>query len=146
MNLKIKRLRPGAHLPGRATAGAAGMDLRACCGKDGITLAPMERTLIPIGIAVELPANTVGLVFARSGLALREGLTMANGVGVVDSDYRGELSIPMVNLSAKALHIANGQRVAQLVVTPIVPTDMIEIDDLSDTQRGVGGFGSTGVL
>ena len=145
MNLKIKRLRAGAHMPGRATAGAAGLDLRACC-PGGISLAPMERTLIPTGLAVELPEHTVGLVFARSGLALREGLAMANGVGVVDSDYRGELSVPMVNLSGQVVHVANGQRVAQLVVSPVVPTDMIEIDDLSETQRGAGGFGSTGAL
>lgn len=145
MNLKIKRLRPGAHIPGRATPASAGVDLRACCDKNGINLKPMERALIPTGIAIELPEdNLVGLVFARSGLSLREGLAMANGVGVIDPDYRGELQVPMINLSGQTVHIANGQRVAQLVVMPTTITDMIEIDSLSETQRGGGGFGSTG--
>lgn len=146
MELKIKRMRPDAHLPGRATAGSAGMDLRACTGEKGITLAPMERALVPTGIAIELPAeNMVGLVFARSGLALREGLAMANGVGVIDSDYRGEISVPVVNLSQKPLHIANGQRIAQLLCVPVHLPEMMEIEELGETDRGAGGFGSTGV-
>ena len=146
MNLKIRRLRPGAHIPGRATAGSAGVDLRACCAEEGLTVAPMERVLVPTGLALELPGpNTVGLVFARSGLALKAGLTMANGVGVIDSDYRGELQVPMVNLSDKPVYVANGERVAQLVVMPVEVPDMIEFDSLSETERGAGGFGSTGV-
>lgn len=146
MNLKIKRLRPGAHMPGRATAGAAGVDLRACCDECGITLEPLERALVPTGLAIELPGkNYVALVFARSGLALRQGLAMANGVGVIDSDYRGELQVPVVNLSDSAFHIANGERIAQLLVMPVEVPDMIEFDSLSDTERGPGGFGSTGV-
>lgn len=146
MELKIKRLRAGAHIPGRATAGAAGMDLRACCDEEGITLQPLQRALVPTGIAIELPGpGHVALVFARSGLALREGLAMANGVGVIDSDYRGEVAVPVVNLSNQVLHIANGERIAQLVVMPVEQPDMIEIDNLSETQRGAGGFGSTGV-
>ncbi|NLW78607.1 MAG: dUTP diphosphatase [Ruminococcaceae bacterium] len=145
MNLKIKRLRPGAHLPTRASAGAAGADLRACCVGAGITLQPLERLLIPTGIAIELPGNdTVGLVFARSGLALKEGLAMANGVGVIDADYRGEVSVPVVNLSDKPITISNGERIAQLLVMPVVIPEMIEYDELSDTERGTGGFGSTG--
>lgn len=146
MNLKIKRLRSGAHIPGRATDGAAGMDLRACCDGEGITLAPLQRALVPTGIAIELPGNQyVALLFARSGLALREGLAMANGVGVIDSDYRGEISVPVVNLSDAPLHIVNGERIAQLVVMPVALPEMIEMDILSDTERGSGGFGSTGV-
>ncbi len=145
MNLKVKRLRPGAQLPGRATEGAAGVDLRACVDEQGLTLEPMERALIPTGIAVELPGpDTVALVFARSGLALREGLSMANGVGVIDSDYRGEVCVPMVNLSGRAVHVANGQRVAQMLLMPVAAPEMIELDELSDTNRGAGGFGSTG--
>lgn len=144
MKLKILRLRPGAHLPGRATAGSAGVDLRACC--EDITLQPMERRLVPTGIAVELPGpGYVGLVFARSGLAIKEGLAMANGVGVIDSDYRGEVQVPVVNLSGNVLHIVNGERVAQLVVMPVELPEMIEFETLSETQRGEGGFGSTGV-
>lgn len=145
MNLKIKRLNAGAHMPGRATAGSAGVDLRACCPPEGIVVQPMERRLIPTGIAIELPgSNTVGLLFARSGLSLRQGLALANGVGVIDSDYRGEVQVPMVNLSDLPVEINNGERIAQLLVMPVEIPDMIEIDNLSDTNRGQGGFGSTG--
>lgn len=146
MDIKVKRLRSDAQLPGRATHGSAGIDLRACLQEEGLTLAPMERALIPTGIAVELPCSEcVGLVFARSGLALRQGLAMANGVGVIDSDYRGEVGVPVINLSDARLHIANGERIAQLVVMPVVLPDMIELDALGETSRGAGGFGSTGV-
>lgn len=145
MNLKVKRLRPGAHLPVRATEGAAGADLRALCGPEGITLAPGARTLIPTGLAIELPGpEYVALLFARSGLALRQGLAMANGVGVVDSDYRGEVQVPAVNLSNEPIHIQSGERVAQLVVMPVAVPEMVEFDDLTGTGRGEGGFGSTG--
>ena len=146
MNLKIKRLRSGAHMPGRATLGSAGVDLRACMEQEGITLEPMERALIPTGLAIELPGNNyVALLFARSGLALRQGIALANGVGVIDSDYRGEIQVPVINLSDSAVHIANGERVAQLLMMPVEVPDMIEFDDLSETQRGEGRFGSTGV-
>lgn len=145
MKLNIKRVRPGAHIPGRATPGSAGVDLRACCESEGIMLHPLQRTLVPTGLAIELPSPAyVALVFARSGLALREGLAMANGVGVIDSDYRGELMVPVVNLSDAIIHIANGERIAQLVIMPVAIPEMIEIDHLTDTQRGEGGFGSTG--
>lgn len=145
MNLKIKRLRPGAHIPGRATPGSAGVDLSACCDKAGILLAPMQRALVPTGIAIELPSSAyVALVFARSGLALREGLAMANGVGVVDSDYRGEISVPVINQSDRPVLITNGERIAQMLIMPVAQPDMLEIDDLTDTERGTGGFGSTG--
>lgn len=145
MNLKVKRLRPGAHLPVRATEGAAGVDLRALCGDEGLTIPPGGRMLIPTGIAIELPGREyVALVFARSGLALREGLAMANGVGVIDSDYRGELQVPAVNLSDAPIHIESGERVAQMLVMPVAVPEMIEFDDLTDTERGAGGFGSTG--
>ena len=145
MTLKIKRTRAGAQLPGRATSGSAGVDLSACCENGDILLKPMERTLIPTGIAIELPhAGLVGLVFARSGLALREGLSLANGVGVIDSDYRGEISVPVVNLSEQTIRIMDGERIAQMVIMPVEIPEMIEFDNLSDTQRGSGGFGSTG--
>lgn len=145
MQLKIKRLRPDAQLPRRATAEAAGLDLHACCGEE-ITLEPLERALVPTGLALQLPAGTVGLVFARSGLALRKGLALANGVGVIDADYRGELSVAVVNLSGEPLRIAHGERIAQLAVMPVLLPEIIEQSELDDTTRGAGGFGSTGVL
>lgn len=145
MHLKIKKLRQGAFMPQRATKGSAGADLRALCGEEGITIKPMQRALVPTGLAIELPdANAVALLFARSGLAIREGLGMANGVGVIDSDYRGEVCVPLVNLSENDIHIENGQRIAQLVIMPVLLPNMQEIDFLSETERGDGGFGSTG--
>lgn len=143
MTLKIKRLRPGAQLPGRATEQAAGLDLYAWCEEE-IVLQPLERQLVPTGIAIELPAGSAGMVYARSGQALRKGLAMANGVGVIDADYRGEVAVPVVNLSGAPLRITHGERIAQLVVTPVLMPDMLELDTLSDTGRGEGGFGSTG--
>lgn len=144
MQMKIKKLREGAHLPQRATEGSAGIDLCALCEED-IVLAAGQRALVPTGLAIELPgAQYVALVFARSGLALREGLAMANGVGVVDSDYRGEVAVPVINQSDKEIHIANGQRIAQMLVMPVELPQLVLVDELSDTERGGGGFGSTG--
>ena len=144
MELKTKKLHQAAQLPTRATDGSAGMDLRAYC-PHGVTFAPMERKLVPTGIAIELPSPAyVGLVCARSGLSLKKGLTMANGVGVIDSDYRGELCVPMINLSPEPVQVENGERVAQLLVLPVVLPTIVEVEELSDTQRGQGGFGSTG--
>lgn len=143
MTLKIKRLRSGAHIPGRATAGSAGIDLRACC--DDFALQPGERRAVPTGIAIELPdPNMVALLCSRSGLALKQGLTLANGVGVIDSDYRGEIKVPLVNLSDQVVRVTNGERIAQMLVLPIVNPEMIELESLSETERGGGGFGSTG--
>lgn len=144
MDLKITKVRPNANLPARATEGAAGFDLRACC--EDMVIAPMQRELIPTGVAIQLPdASYVALVFARSGLAIKQGLAMANGVGVIDSDYRGELMVPVVNLSQQDIHIANGERIAQMLIMPVCIPDMIELSGLDETQRGAGGFGSTGV-
>ncbi len=146
MDLRVKRLCAGAFLPGRATPGSAGMDLRACCGEDGILLQPMQRVLVPTGLAIELPGpDYVALVFARSGMALRQGLALANGVGVIDSDYRGELQVLVVNLSQQPVRVAHGERIAQLLIMPVALPQMIELVNLSDTARGTGGFGSTGV-
>lgn len=145
MQLKIKKLRPGACMPERATEGSAGADLRALCGEEGLTLPPGGRMLIPTGLAIELPGpEVVALIFARSGLALREGLSLANAVGVIDSDYRGELQVPAVNLSDAPIHIQSGERVAQMLVMPVAIPELVEMDDLGDTGRGGGGFGSTG--
>ncbi len=143
--LKFKKLNEAAALPARATPGSAGYDLRVCCGEEGVSLAPMERKLVPTGLAMELPGeNTVGLVFARSGTALNAGLAMANGVGVIESDYRGEVQAPMVNLSAETVVLRHGERIAQLLVMPVLTPEVAECEELSGTARGAGGFGSTG--
>lgn len=145
MVLKFKKVRPGAVLPGRATPGSAAVDLRAVCGDEGVHLEPLGRAVIPTGIAIELPGpETVALVFARSGLAVREGLALSNGVGVIDSDYRGEICVGLVNLSDKPYTVQNGERIAQLAVMPVLIPQMLEVEQLGETQRGQGGFGSTG--
>ncbi len=145
MTVQMKKLRAGAKLPARATAGSAGADLCACLEGESLSLAPGQRAAVPTGLAMALPnAGHVALVFARSGLALRQGLAMANGVGVVDSDYRGELLVPMVNLSAETVTIQNGERIAQMLVVPVALPVFEEVETLEETARGDGGFGSTG--
>ena len=110
-----------------------------------LTVQPMQRVLVPTGLAIELPgAHAVALVYARSGLSIKHGLCMANGVGVVDSDYRGELKVPMVNLGAEAYTIQLGERVAQLCIAPVYTAAFVQADALDETARGEGGFGSTG--
>ena len=110
-----------------------------------MTLAPMQRALVPTGLAIELPGpHAVALVYARSGLSIKHGLCMANGVGVVDSDYRGELKVPMINLGTEAYTIQPGERVAQLCIAPVYTAAFAQAAELGDTQRGAGGFGSTG--
>ncbi len=145
MKINIKLVREGAQMPRYATKGAAAADLCAVCGKDGITLEAGGRALIPTGIAIELPsANYAAFVYARSGLAVKHGISLSNGVGVIDSDYRGEISVGLVNLSNESYTIQNGERIAQLCIQPVVTADFAETDNLSDTTRGEGGFGSTG--
>ena len=143
MLMKFVRLRPEARIPARATDGAAGYDLCACLDAP-VTLAPGARRLIPTGVAVQLPAGTAGMVYARSGLAVRAGVTLANSVGVVESDYTGELRVGLINLSAEPYTVESGDRIAQLVVTPVLTPDAVEVDRLDETARGDGGFGSTG--
>ena len=148
MELKIKALSPqiGREIPAPhfATAGAAAMDLCACVDAP-ITLAPGQRTLIPTGIAIALPdAEHVALVFARSGLGIRKGICLSNGVGVIDSDYRGQIGVGLVNLSDEAYVIRPGDRIAQLMVVPVVRPTLTFVDELDETERGWGGFGSTG--
>lgn len=146
MELKIKRLDERAQLPVRATAGSAGMDLHALLDEP-LTLAPGERALVPTGIAIGLPsAETVGLVFARSGLAVKKGITLSNCVGVIDSDYTGEVRVGLVNLSDDAYTIQSGERIAQLVVMPVCLPAVREVEELDKTARGAGGFGSTGAV
>lgn len=145
IELKVKRVREGAKLPMRATSGSAAADLCAVCGPEGVTLAPGERALIPTGIAIELPnRGTVALVFARSGLAVRHGLALSNSVGVIDSDYRGEISVGLVNQGPESYTVHSGERIAQLALLPVLLPELTEVQELSGTQRGEGGFGSTG--
>ncbi len=141
--LYVKKLREGAMLPKRETVGSAGYDL-CCLTDEPITVLPNERKLIPAGIAIEIPEGTVGLVYSRSGLSLKHGIHMANDVGVIDSDYRGELKVPIHNRSDVPYIINCGDRIAQLVLTPILTPEVEEVNELSETVRGEGGFGSTG--
>ena len=133
-----------SELPRFATAGSAGADL--CANLDRtLTLEPMGRAMVPTGLALELPdARHGAFVFARSGLAVKHGLALSNGVGVIDSDYRGEIRVGLVNLSQEVYTIQPGERIAQLVVMPVVQFSVSEADTLEETSRGSGGFGSTG--
>lgn len=144
MKLKIKKLREGAKIPFRATQGSAGMDLSACI-EEPVTIKPGDLTLIPTGIAIELPSNQyVAYIFARSGLGIKHGICLSNGVGVIDSDYRGEVCVGLCNVSGKEYTITPGERVAQMVISPVSLMPVCEVEELSSTERGEGGFGSTG--
>lgn len=143
MNLLFQKLHPNAVLPRRATAGAAGLDLCACLDAP-VTLAPGDIRLVPTGLAAALPAGTVGLLCGRSGLGVRHGVTLANSVGVIDCDYRGELRIALVNHGAQPYTVQPGERCAQLLVVPVLFPDPAEARDLGQTARGAAGFGSTG--
>lgn len=134
-------------LPAYATEGSAGADVRANFPpgqRDGVTLAPGERRLIPTGIALEIPEGYEGQLRPRSGLALRAGLTLANAPGTIDSDYRGPLGVILVNIGQEPAKVSHGDRIAQLVVAPVVRAAFRVVGALSDTSRGSGGFGSTG--
>lgn len=132
-------------LPFYATAGSAGMDLSACIDED-ITLPPLGRALVPTGIAISLPSAEYGaFVFARSGLATKKGITLANCVGVIDSDYTGEIKVGLINLSNEEYTVKNGERIAQLVIMPVNQVKPVLVDELDKTERGAGGFGSTGM-
>jgi len=139
----IKKMRPRAVWPRYASEGAAGMDLAACLDEP-LTVPPGGRIMVPTGLALALPSHLVALVFARSGLAARHGLALANGVGVVDSDYRGEIICAMVNLGDVAYRIEPGDRIAQVVFVPIEHVRLVPAADLPPSGRGAGGFGSTG--
>ncbi|MEE1016381.1 dUTP diphosphatase [Ruminococcus sp. JL13D9] len=144
MELKIKKLKENAKIPQRATNGSAGMDLYACIA-ESVTLAPGQLTVIPTGIAIELPDNTcAAFLYARSGLGVKHGICLSNGVGVIDSDYRGEVCVGLCNVSDKPYVIEPFERVAQMVIAPVLTPDITEVDELSDTARGEGGFGSSG--
>ena len=142
--LKMKKVRDSAVIPQRATPGSAGLDLCACI-EEPIELLPRKLASIPTGIAIELPdEGSAALVFARSGLGVKHGISLSNGVGVIDSDYRGEIKVGLCNLSDTPYTIMPGERIAQLVIIPVLTPVPEEADTLSDTSRGSGGFGSTG--
>lgn len=141
--LPIKRLDPTVELPSYAYDGDAGLDLRS---NEGVTLAPFERRLVGTGLAIAIPEGYAGFVQPRSGLALREGLSMANTPGLIDAHYRGELKVCAINLDpSKSIHIERGERIAQLVIQQVPVVSPLEVDELDETDRGAGGFGSSGV-
>lgn len=143
-SIKIKLLNDKACMPTRATQGSAGMDLYACI-ETAVTVNPGELVKIPTGIAVQLPNNEMGLfIFARSGLGVKYGITLSNGVGVVDSDYRGEICVGLCNVSSKSYTIKPQERIAQMVAMPVCVLPIVQTENLTDTKRGSGGFGSSG--
>jgi dUTP pyrophosphatase len=141
--IRVKKLRPGAKLPSYGSAEAAGADLYACLEAD-VTVAPGCSAFIPTGIALEVPKGCAGLIYARSGMACKRGLAPANKVGVIDSDYRGEVVVVLHNHGSQPQTVENGERIAQLVITPVLTPAYSEAEELSDSDRGAGGFGSTG--
>ena len=141
--IRVKKLRPGANLPAYGSLGAAGADLTACLDTP-VTIAPGQTAFIPTGIALEVPANCAGLIYARSGMACKQGLAPANKVGGIDSDYRGEILVALHNHGCQSRVIKPGQRIAQLLITPVLTPAYEEVPELSDTLRDAGGFGSTG--
>ncbi|MEF2919044.1 MAG: dUTP diphosphatase [Acutalibacteraceae bacterium] len=131
-------------MPTRATEGSAGMDLYACI-EEAVTIQPQQRVTIPTGIAVALPSNEFAtFIFARSGLGIKHGIALSNGVGVIDSDYRGELCVGLLNSSDKPYTVNPNDRIAQMVVMPVCIPTVSVVDTLEETQRNTGGFGSTG--
>lgn len=143
-NINIKKLKENAVIPTYGSAFAAGADLYACM-EEPVTIAAGKTEFIKTGIALEIPAGFAGLIYARSGLACKKGLAPANKVGVIDADYRGEIMVALYNHSGEPVTVNHGERIAQLVITPYLTAVFHETDELSDTVRGEGGFGSTGV-
>ena len=141
--IRVKKLHPNAVLPTYGSADAAGADLYACL-EEAVTIQPGEIFWVPTGIALEVPKGCAGLVYARSSMGAKRGLAPANKVGVVDSDYRGEIKVVLLNHSKEAQILQPGERVAQFVITPVLQPAYEEVEELTDTSRGAGGFGSTG--
>lgn len=146
MDVKVKKIKENAHLPTVGSEFSAGADLYACLpdGEEGAVIASGETLKVGTGLAFEIPAGYVGLVYARSGLATKKGLAPANKVGVIDSDYRGEIIVALHNHSNETQAICNGERIAQVVFAPHLAANFIEVEHLTETIRGEGGFGSTG--
>ena len=143
MLVRFKKINPNASIPTYGSSYAAGCDLSACIDQ-AISIPPHTTIKVPTGLAIELPENTVGLIYARSGMATKRHLAPANKVGVIDADYRGEIIVALHNHSEEAQTIEVGERIAQLVVAPFYHVEFEEVDELSETVRGEGGFGATG--
>ncbi len=141
--IRVKILRQGARLPTYGTEFSAGADLYACLDAP-VTVLPGETFWVPTGIAMEVPVGCAGLVYARSSMASKRGLAPANKVGVIDSDYRGELRVVLLNHGTQPQTIEPGERVAQLIITPVLTPGFVQAEELTETVRGTGGFGSTG--
>ncbi len=141
--IRVKKLHPNAVLPTYGSAEAAGADLYACLDQP-VTIQPGETAWIGTGLALEVPKGCAGLVFARSSMGAKRGLAPANKVGVIDSDYRGEIRVVLLNHSRQPQTVENGERVAQFLITPVVTPAYVQVEELTDTTRGAGGFGSTG--
>lgn len=142
-SVRVKKLNQNARIPTYGSVEAAGADLYACL-EEPITVMPGEVAWVGTGIALEVPKGCAGLVYARSGLACKRGLAPANKVGVVDSDYRGEVKVVLLNHSKEPQTIEHGERIAQFVITPVLTPEYQEVAELDETGRGTGGFGSTG--
>ena len=141
--IRVKKLNSKAKLPTYGSAEAAGADLYACLD-EAVTIHPGDSAWIPTGIALEVPKGCAGLIYARSSMGVKRGLAPANKVGVIDSDYRGEIRVVLLNHGKTTQIVENGERVAQFVITPVLTPGFEEVDELTDTDRGSGGFGSTG--
>lgn len=141
--VKIKKLNSKAMLPTYGSEYSAGADLYACM-EEAVTIQPGETVLIKTGLAMAIPEGYAGLIYARSGLATKKGLAPANKVGVVDADYRGEVMVPLHNHSRVAVEVEHGERIAQMVITPFLTAEYMLAEELDETERGEGGFGSTG--
>ncbi len=141
--IEVKIVTKNGEVPKYETTGSAGMDLRAMID-DPIVLEPGQRMLVPTGLFIELPLGYEAQVRARSGLAIKHGITLINAIGTVDSDYRGEIKVPLVNLGQESFKINNGERIAQMVITKYEQVNWTVVSELSETERGTGGFGHTG--
>ena len=146
LNVKIKLTR-GMTAPEYATSGSAAVDLRAALEENEVlTIAPGERALIPTGIAISPESrDVVAVIAARSGLGVKRGISLSNGIGVIDSDYRGEISVGLINHSTEPFEVRRGDRIAQMMFMPVLSAAFVPVDDLDETERGAGGFGHTGV-
>ena len=143
VTVRVKLLKEGAKLPTYGSAEAAGADLYACL-EESVTIQPGETVFIPTGIALEVPKGCAGLIYARSSMGAKRGLAPANKVGVIDSDYRGEIRVVLLNHGSVPQTVENGERIAQFLITPVLQPAYEVADNLSDTVRNTGGFGSTG--
>ena len=142
-SIRVKKLSPKAILPTYGSSEAAGADLYACL-EESVTIQPGETVFIPTGIALEVPKGCAGLVYARSSMGAKRGLAPANKVGVIDSDYRGEIRVVLLNHGKVPQTVEHGERVAQFLITPVLTPQYEEVEELTDTDRGTGGLGSTG--